>query len=154
MNVFAQTLIEHFLFDLLTLLVGEHPVGKLRVPAQAVTTQLDAVLTAEVSNLVGTLKVPHALFGMQFTGLHVILSSDAVELSLHQINLVGRTHITLVKSYTNHEVVLVSVLQFNTGVWICWSSKLCPCAHACHRQHKGESHFKCLFHCVDFRIKN
>ena len=52
-DMFAQTLVEHFLLDGLTLLVGEHPVGKLRVPAETVTTHLDAVLATEVGDAVG-----------------------------------------------------------------------------------------------------
>ena len=53
MDMLAQTLVEHLLFHLLTLLVGKHPVGKLSMPAQTVTTHLDAVLAAEVGDTVG-----------------------------------------------------------------------------------------------------
>ena len=52
-DMLAQTLVEHFLLHRLALLVGEHPVGKLRVPAEAVATHLDAVLAAEVGDAVG-----------------------------------------------------------------------------------------------------
>ena len=64
MDVFTQTLIEHFLLHFPTFLVSEHPVSKLRVPAKAVATQFDTILTAEVGNLVGPFKVPYALLGM------------------------------------------------------------------------------------------
>ena len=104
-------------------------------------TQFDAVLTTEIGNLVGLLPVPLTLLGMQFTWLHVVLGSDAVELSLHQINLVVIAHITLVEGYTNHEVVLVSVFQFHSWIRILGGSPLCPKARGCHSQHEGKGGF-------------
>ena len=108
-DVLTQALVEHFLLHWLTFAVGEHPVGKLRMPAEAVATQLDAVLAAEVSNLVGTLPVPHTLFRMNLAGLHVVLSGDGVELLLDESNLIGVRHIALVHGHTNREVVLVGI---------------------------------------------
>ena len=99
------------------------------MPAKAVTTQFDTILTAEVSDFVGLLPVPLTLLRMQLTGLHIVLSRDAAELSLHQINLVVVTHITLVQGYTNQEIVLVSVFQFNTWIWVLGSSPLCLTAN-------------------------
>ena len=52
MDMSAQTLIEHFLADILAFLIDKHPVGKLAVPTQAMTTKFDTVLTAEISNAV------------------------------------------------------------------------------------------------------
>ena len=130
MDVVTQSLVEHLFLDGLALLVHEHPVGKLIVPAEAVTTQLDAILAAEVGNLVGSLPVPFSLLGMQFAGFHVVLGCDAVELALDEAYLVGIAHVALVEGDANHEVVLVGILQLNTRIGVCWCSSLCPCSHA------------------------
>ena len=110
MYMVAQTLIEHFLADRLSFLVGEHPVGKLAMPCQAVATHLHTILAAPVGYAVGTTKVPHTLFGMYLTWLHCILSSDAIEILFHHGHLLGRCHIADIKGHANGEVVLVSVL--------------------------------------------
>ena len=52
-DMLAQTLVENFFLHGLALLVCKHPVGKLRVPAQTVSTHLDAVLATEVGDAVG-----------------------------------------------------------------------------------------------------
>ena len=120
MDVFTQTLVEHFLRHRLAILVVEHPVGKLRVPNQAVTTQLDAVLAAEVCDSIGILPTPHTLLRMQFTRLHVVLSRNAVVVFLddfHRLRVVDVAH---VHCHTHGEVTLVSVLVtlVRVGVWI------------------------------------
>ena len=111
MDMFAQTLVENLLLDGTSFLVLKHPVGKLRVPAQAVSAQLDAVLTAEIGNLVCLLKIPDALLGMEHTGFHVVLSSDAVKLTQCQRLLVLIGHITLVQGDAYHKIVLIGIFQ-------------------------------------------
>ena len=126
MDMFAQALVEYLLLHILTFLVCEHPVGKLGVPTEAMTTQLDAVLTAEVGNLIGFFPVPLSLLGMQLAGLHVVLSCDAVELALDQTYLVVIAHVTLVEGDANHEVVLVGIFQFDIRIGVCGCASLCP----------------------------
>ena len=114
-DMVAQTLVEHLLLDGLALLVGEHPVGKLRVPAQAVAAHLDAVLAAEVGYLVGLLEVPHALLRVDLSRLPVVFSCDAVEILLDECNLSLIADIALVDCYADGEVVLVGILQPDVG---------------------------------------
>ena len=82
------------------------------MPAEAVTTQLNTVLTAEVGDLVSFLKVPHALFRMQFTGLHIVFGSNTAKFALNQSYLVVITYVALVKGNANQEVILIGILQF------------------------------------------
>ena len=135
MDMIAQTLVEHLLLHGLTLLVGKHPVGKLRVPAQTVTTHLDTVLTAEVSNLVGFLKVPNALLRMDFAWFPVILGSHTVKLLLDNLDLSGISHIRLIDSHTNREVILIGILQTRTCGIIYRASPLCKNGRAAYEQY-------------------
>ena len=95
------------------------------MPQEIVTTQLDTVLAAEVGNLVCILPVPHTLFGMNHTGFHVVLSSNAVELLFHQRNLLGLCDVTLVHCHTYHKVILVGILEGD--VLNLWPAKLGAC---------------------------
>jgi hypothetical protein len=76
-----------------------------------VTAHLDTVLTAEVSNLVGLLKVPYTLLRMNLTGLPVVLGSYTVELLDDKSLLSIITYIALVQRYTNGKIILVGILQ-------------------------------------------
>ena len=154
MDMLTQTLIEDLLLDFPTLLVGKHPVGKLRMPAQAVATQFDTILSAEVSNLVSLFKVPYALLRMQHTGFHVVLSSNAAEFGLHQINLVSISDVTLIQCNTNHKVVLVGILQLHGGIWINRCTPLCPRTQTIHGHHDGQNSFQSLFHLVIIKLVN
>jgi hypothetical protein len=75
------------------------------------TAHLDTILTAEVGNLVCTLKIPHALLRMNLTGLPVVLGSHTVELLDDEGFLSIVTYITLVQCYTNGKISLVGILQ-------------------------------------------
>ena len=110
MYMVAQALIEHCLGDRLSLLVGEHPVGKLAMPCQAVSAHLHAIGTTPVGYTVGTCEIPHALLGMYLARFHRILGSNAIEVLFHHSHLLVRCHIADIKGHTNSEIVLVSVL--------------------------------------------
>ena len=90
---------------------GSHPAADLRVPHQGVTTQLDTVSTGKVGDAVGILPIELAFLRLGGLGLHVVLSGHAVELLLNQSCLLGIRHIALIDSDTNHEVVLIDILQ-------------------------------------------
>ena len=75
------------------------------------TTHFDAILTAEVSDLVGLLEVPDALLRVDLTGLPVVLGGDAVELLLDDLDLCGIRDVVLIDSHTDGEIILVGVLQ-------------------------------------------
>ena len=130
MDMLAQTLIEHFFLYRLALLIHEHPVCKLRVPAQAVTTHLYAVLTAEVSYLVCPLEVPHTLFRMYHTRLPVVLGRHTVILFLNDSHLCLVRNITLVNCHSDGEIVLVGIFQSRTCRIISSTSPLCRGCHA------------------------
>ena len=102
---------EHLFLHELLVLVVEHPITHLRVPHQAVTTQLNAVLAAEIGNLVGVLPVELALLGFGGLRLHVVFSSDAVELLLDKGNLLRDLNVVLVDGYSNGEVVLIGIFH-------------------------------------------
>ena len=111
MDMLAQPLVEHLLLDGASLLVGEHPVAELRVPTQAVASQLDAVLAAIVSYTVGSTPVPHTLCRMHRYGLHIVLSRHTVEFTLDKRHLTVCRDVTLVYGYSDAEVVLVGIFQ-------------------------------------------
>ena len=79
------------------------------MPTETMTTQLDAVLAAEVGYLVSSLKIPHTLFRMKFAGLHVVLCSNAVKLVDNQLHLPLFRHIALVDGHANLEESIISV---------------------------------------------
>ena len=75
------------------------------------SAELDAIGTGKVCDAVGILPVEFSLTGLSGLRLHVVLSCHAVELLFDQGDLFGIRHIALVHSDTDHEVVLVDVLQ-------------------------------------------
>ena len=133
--MFAQALIEHFLFHRITLAVGEHPVSKLRVPAEAVTAHLDAILSAEIGYLVCSFPVPHTFFWVYFSWFHVILCGDAVELFNDERLLALVANITLVQCNTDGEIVFVGVFQ-----------PLCVCGQTAHGEQQPQNRLMMLFH--------
>ncbi len=142
MDVFAQTLVEHFFLDGTAFLVGKHPVGKLRVPAKAVSTQLNAVLAGEVSDAVGSTPVPFAFLRLQHTRFHVVLSRHAVKLLAYKCSLFRHADVKPVDSDTDFEVVLISFLQCRIAGFSLWSSKLCLCTGDAHsKEHQGKGGF-------------
>ena len=87
MDMLAQTLIEHFLAHLFAFLVGEHPVSKLSMPAETVSTHLQPIFAAEVGDAVGLAPGKHTLLGLHRYGFHLVLRSDAVEVLFHYCHL-------------------------------------------------------------------
>ena len=135
----AQALVEYLFLDGLALLVLEHPVGKLRMPAEVMSTQFDTVLTAEIGNAVGSTEVPNTFLGLHQSHLHVIFCSDAVEVLLDECNLVRILNVSLVHCDTNGEIVFVGIFQSNSRIWINWLRPLCECGHAtCYKQGQSE----------------
>ena len=119
------------------------------MPAEAVTTQLDTVLTAEVGNLIGLLEVPYTLFRMQLTGLHIVLGSDTAKLTFYQSNLAVIANVALVEGNANQEIILVGILQFYRRIGIGGRAPLCPRTQTVHGQHDGQNGLKSLFHLCD-----
>ena len=111
MDMVAQTLVEHFFLHRLAFLVLEHPVGKLCMPAEVMSTELDAVLAAEVCDAIGSAEVPYAFCRVHLAYLHVVLGSDAVELLLDKGNLLRDLDVVLVDGYSNGEVVLIGIFH-------------------------------------------
>ena len=130
-DVLTKTLVEHFLGHFLTVLVGKHPVAELRVPTKAVTTHLDTVLTAEVSDSICILPSPLTLSWMNRDRLHVVLSRHTVVILLNNLHRLRVVDVTHVHCNTHGEVTLVSVLVTLVwvGVWI--AAKL---SRSCQRQ--------------------
>ena len=93
----AQPFVEHFLGDELAFVVVEHPVGKLRVPDEAVSAHLDAVLAAEVGNAVCFFPFPDARSRMNLAGLHDVLAGHTVELLPDEVLLGSITHVSRVE---------------------------------------------------------
>ena len=85
-------------------------------------TQFDTVLAAEISNFVSWFPVPLAFLRMNHTGFHVVLSRNAVELLLHQRDLLGLRDVTLVHCHTYHKVILIGILKGD--VLNLWPAKL------------------------------
>ena len=133
-DVVAEACIEDFLLHWLALLVLEHPVAELSMPHEAVSAELDAVLTAEVCYLVGALEVPLTLFWMNLAGLHVVLGCDAVKLFLYQVYLSLIGNVALVDCHSKVEVVLVGFLETGWSI-VDLTAELCACG-AGHEQHE------------------
>jgi len=110
MDMGPETLVEHFLRNIISILINEHPVCELAVPAETVATKRDVVLAAEISDLVGILPVPLAFARLERNRFHVILGSNAVEILLDEGNLIRISHIPHIDSYSDCKIVLVSVL--------------------------------------------
>ena len=95
----------------LSLLLIEHPLACLVVPSKTVTTELDFILTAEISDAVSLCPVPHTISRMDRDWLHVVLSSDTVKLRLDKSLLLWHTDVTLIDSDTDTKIILVCLLQ-------------------------------------------
>ena len=110
-DVLPHALVEHLFADQLVVLVVEHPVAHLVVPHQAVSAQLDAVLTAEVGHTVGALPGPFAFSRMHGGRLHVVLGRDAAELLFHQSALGLVRDVATVDGHADEEIVAVGLLE-------------------------------------------
>ena len=74
----TKALVEHFLLHEVTLLVTKHPVSKLAVPNETVTTHWNLVATAPVSDAISFLPSPFTLIWMKLTWFHVVFAGNAV----------------------------------------------------------------------------
>ena len=147
LDVMFHVGIELLLGKQVTFFVLIDPGTYLRVPHKAVATQLDAVLAAEVGNLVGILPVEFTFTRFSRLGFHVVLSSDAVELPLDESDLLRGRNVPLIYSHSNHEVVFVSVLHTVSDRLRSSLTKLCHCGKAeCH----GADSNKQFFHRLNF----
>ena len=135
-DMFAQTLVEHFFRHRLSILVLQHPVAELGMPAEAVATQLDAILTAEVGDAVGTVPVPYAFSRMNRNRLHVVLCGDAVILFFDDRSLCRIGQVALVHGHSNRKVVFIGVFQ---SCVILRNTRL-PLCTDCQYSRKGERH--------------
>ena len=147
MDMLTKTFVKHFFLHGLPLFVVEHPVSKLRMPAQTVSSQFDAFLTAEIGYAVSTPPVPYAFFGVYGDGFHVILSGNAVKLLLDQCHLLWCYYVPLVNSDTNGEIIFVGVLYTQSGIGVRSLSPLCLSDAADHHEH--QSQVNCFFHCFN-----
>ena len=93
------------------------------------TAHLDTILTAEVSNLVCTLEIPHTLLRMNLTGLPVVLGSHTVELLDDEGFLGIVSYIALIQRHTDGEIPLIGIFQTNifSGINL---TKLCKYGRA------------------------
>ena len=110
MDMIPETLVEDFLRNFIALVVNEHPVCELAVPAEGVSAKRNTVLTAEVCDLVSVFPVPLAFTRLERNHLHVVFSCDAVEVLLDQSDLVRILDISDVYSNTHCEVILIGIL--------------------------------------------
>lgn len=94
-----------------SLLVLIHPLADLAVPYEAVSAELDAVLAAEVGNLVGVFPVVLSLCRLGRSRFHCVLGCDAVEFPLDEGNLGRICHVAVVHCNTYGEIILVGVLE-------------------------------------------
>ena len=81
------------------------------MPHQTVATHLDAILTTEIGNTVGTCPIKLTLCRLSRFGFHVILGGHAVELFHNERLLLGIRYITLIDGNANLEIILVDVFQ-------------------------------------------
>ena len=110
MDIFLKTLVENFLAYRLAFLIGKHPVGKLRMPNQAVPAHLQPIGTAEVGNAVCSTPMPHILSRMDGRRLHLVFASHAVKLAEHH-QLLFRRQIPHIQGNTHLEIIPVCILQ-------------------------------------------
>ena len=108
--------VELLLRQEVSLLVLVHPGADLAVPHEGVAAHLDAVLAAEVRDLVGVLPVELALAGLGGLGLHRVLGGDAVEFAEDDLDLVRIRDVPVVDGDTDLEIVLIGVLQAVGGL--------------------------------------
>ena len=81
-------------------------------------THLDAVLAAEVGNLVGALEVPYAFLRVNLTGFPVVFGCYTVKV-LDDERLLGVfSYVALVQRHTNGKIVLVGILQADILSWV------------------------------------
>ena len=116
LDVVLHVGIELLLGKEVAFLVLVHPGADLAVPHEGVAAHLDAVLAAEVRDLVGVLPVELALAGLGGLGFHRVLGGDAVEFAEDDLHLVGFRDVAVVHGDTDLEVVLVGVLQAVGGL--------------------------------------
>ena len=135
-DMLTQTLVEHLFRHRLSVLVLQHPVAELGMPAEAVATQLDAVLSAEVGDAVGTVPVPHTFSRMNRNRLHVVLRRDAVVLFFDDRSLCRIGQVALVHGHSNRKVVFIGVFQ---SCVILRNTRL-PLSTGCQHSRKGERH--------------
>ena len=122
--------------NLLCGVIFVHPFTNLRMPHQAVTTQLNTILTAEVSNTVSSFPCKFTFIRFGQLRLHVVLSSNTIKFTLNERLLFSICNVTLIESNTNPEIIFVGIFQ-----------PLSP--HRCRTTHHecyNESLFKTLFH--------
>jgi hypothetical protein len=81
------------------------------MPEEAMATEPDVVLTAEIGHAVSLFPVPYTFLRMQLTGLHHILSRETVVVGEDEIDLFRMADVTGIDSYANGKVVLVGILQ-------------------------------------------
>ena len=111
MDMVSESLVENLFLDHFAFFVVEHPVGELCMPAEVMSSKFDAVFAAEVGNTVGGSPIPHPLFRMQLSHLHVIFGGDAVELLFHQFHLFGNGDIKFIDRHTDGKIILVGIFQ-------------------------------------------
>ena len=110
MDMSTQTFIEHFFAYFLSLFVNKHPISKLAVPAQTVSTKGDVVFTTKIGNLIRIFPIELSFFGLQRYGFHIVFGSDAIEILFNQCDLIRIGHITHIHCYTYGKVVFISIL--------------------------------------------
>ena len=106
----TETLVEHFLLNELAFLVVHHPVGKLAVPNETMTTHWNLVTTAPVSDAISFFPLPFTFFWMKLTWLHVVFAGNAVVV-LEDYFLLSLREVTCVERNTYLEIVFVCILQ-------------------------------------------
>ena len=111
MNMCTQPFIEDLLGDRVPHTVHKHPVGKLVVPAQAMSTHLQPIATAEIGYAVCCLPGEDTLSRLHRCGLHGILCRGGTEVGNNQVTLTFHSHIAEVESHPHIETVPISMLE-------------------------------------------
>ena len=132
-DVIAETLVEYFLLDELSLLVVHHPVGKLAMPHEAMSTHRNVMTAAPVGYTVGSFPFPDTFSRMKLARFHRILAGDAVVVGKSNFLFCIR-EVACVECHAYLEIIFVSVLESFLDIL-----RLCEAIACCHASEQTES---------------
>ena len=122
------------------------------MPAEAVTTQRNVVLTAIVGNAIGTAPIPDTFLGMYGNRFHGILCCNTIEFLPYKLHLLRSRHVPAINGNTNLEVVLISILHTNCCIRVKKTSlPSSPCLTIAPYAIKEVNHFLEILCCVHCR---
>ena len=117
-DMIAETLVEYFLLDELSLLVVHHPVGKLAMPHEAMSTHRNVMTAAPVGYTVGSFPFPDTFSRMKLARFHRVFTSHAIVIGEGQL-LFCFGEVAGIQCYAYLEVIFIGILQsFCCAHWL------------------------------------